>query len=89
MSVPSAAFRAGDVYIDYPYENMMFRFDSKTGKVFRKLHGTLSETEIPHTSSLFNEARIAGDLTTEEHYRQAGEKQVGKDVVKRFVPVPE
>jgi hypothetical protein len=27
------AFRAGDVYIDYPYEDVKFRFEKETGKV--------------------------------------------------------
>ena len=37
------AFVAGDVYIDYPYEDAKFRYEKATGKVYRWFYG---ETEF-------------------------------------------
>jgi len=32
-------FRKGDVYIDYPFEDMKFRFDKASNKVFVRCYG--------------------------------------------------
>jgi len=63
-------FREGrDVYIDYPFEDVMFRWEHKTGKVFRKFYGQ-AEGEIPYSSNLFHEAISAGQQITAEQYTQ-------------------
>jgi hypothetical protein len=58
FQVPSAAFRLGDVYIDYPFEDVKFRFEFKTGKAYRKFYGQ-AEAEIPASSKLFNQGCVA------------------------------
>jgi len=63
------AFREGDVYIDYPFEDVMFRWESETKKVFRKFYGQ-AEVEINHTSNLYHDAISAGELITAEQYAQ-------------------
>jgi hypothetical protein len=41
------AFRAGDVYIDYPYEDVKFRFEKETGKVWgRKWRSRTTRSSI-------------------------------------------
>ncbi len=63
------AFRAGDVYIDFPYEDAKFRYEKKTGKVYRRFYGE-AEKEIEPSSKLYHEAISAGNqITREEYYR--------------------
>lgn len=73
MAITSATFRQGDVYIDYPFEQVMIRYDHAKDKVFRKFYGESEETEIPQNNELFNEAILAGSQTTASQY-QAGKK---------------
>ncbi|MCI0504143.1 hypothetical protein L0Y65_05540 [Candidatus Micrarchaeota archaeon] len=60
-------FQAGDVYIDYPYEDVKFRFEKKTGKVFGRFYGQ-AEHEVAPSSELFHDAISAGRLITREEY---------------------
>jgi hypothetical protein len=58
------------VYIDVPYEEVMFRYENDTGKVFRKFYGGAREDEIGRESKLYSEAIIAGTQTTLDEYRR-------------------
>ena len=61
-------FRQGhDVHIDYPFEDVMFRWECQTGKVFRKFYGQV-EVEVDPTSKLFHEAISVGQQITAEQY---------------------
>ena len=60
-------FRKGDVYIDYPFEDMKFRFDKASNKVFVRFYGK-PEVEIDHGNAHFNEAISAGNVITKEEY---------------------
>lgn len=68
LGVDYAAFAAGDVFIDFPYEEVFFRFEKATGSVFRKFYGELTESEIPSSNNLFAEARIAGTQVSAQCY---------------------
>jgi hypothetical protein len=68
MAIPDELFGKGDVYIDFPQEEVMFYFQKETGKIFRKFYWRPSEDEVPHNSSIFVESRIYGALTTRENY---------------------
>jgi len=68
MGIPAEAFLAGDVYIDYPYERVMFRFVKEAGKIFHKFYGDSMEKEIPRTSTLLAEAEASGIQITAEEY---------------------
>jgi len=70
MGVPASTFREGDVYIDFPYEEVMFHYEKKTGKLFRKAYGSPAEDEIPHNLKIYADARSTGEQTTAEVYRQ-------------------
>ncbi|MDQ5988568.1 MAG: hypothetical protein CSYNP_04328 [Syntrophus sp. SKADARSKE-3] len=61
------AFRQGDVYLDYPFEDVKFRWEKETKKVFRRFYGK-AEEEISHTSNLYHDAISAGQLITREEY---------------------
>ncbi len=66
------AFREGhDVYLDYPFEEAMFRYEHQTGRIFRKFYGE-AEVEIDRTSNLFHEAISAGEQITAEQYSRGG-----------------
>jgi hypothetical protein len=56
------------VYIDYPFESVMFRWDD--GRVWSKWYGESFETERPESSDLFHQAILAGDEITAEQYRR-------------------
>jgi len=75
MGIKTEEFLKGDVYIDFPYEEVMFHFVKDSGKIFRKFYGDPLEDEVPHTSKLFAEAQIAGDLITAEQYLRGKEKR--------------
>ncbi len=60
-------FRKGDVYIDYPFEDMKFRFDKASNKVFVRCYGK-KEVEIDQSNEHFNEAIQAGKVITKEQY---------------------
>ncbi len=61
-------FRQGrDVYIDYPFEDVMFRWEHQTGKVFGKFYGQ-PEREIERSSRLFHEAISAGQEISAHQY---------------------
>ena len=61
------AFIAGDVYLDFPYEDAKFRYDKKTGRVFRRFYGQ-PEEEISPSSTLYNDAISAGKLIKRDEY---------------------
>lgn len=72
MGIPTAAFQAGDLYIEYGFEEVLFRYEKKTGRVFCKSYGAPRENEVAHDSKLFCEARCSGILTTAERYFSEG-----------------
>ena len=58
-----------DLYIDYPYEDAKFRYEKKTGKVYRRFYGQ-PEKEISPSSKLYHEAISAGKpISRTEYYR--------------------
>ncbi len=65
--VAMKAFIEGDVYIDYPYEDVKFSFEREAGKVYRRWYGE-SEMEIPYDSELYNESHSSGWAITREEY---------------------
>ena len=68
MGIPDTSFLSGDVYIDFPYEEVMFRHEKATGSIYRRFYGDSAEAAISHDSKLFAEARSAGTLVTRSDY---------------------
>ncbi len=63
------AFLKCDVYLDYPFEDVKFRWEKQTQKVYRRFYGE-PEMQISHTSNLYHNAISAGkQITREECYR--------------------
>ena len=72
MGIPNAAFRTGDLYIEYAFEDVLFRYEKESGRFFRKFYDSSREQEIPHDSKLLTEATCSGVLTTAERYTAGG-----------------
>ena len=53
------AFQQGDVYIDYPFEDVKFRYEHATSRVFRRFNNR-DEVEVGYTSDLFRDAMRSG-----------------------------
>lgn len=59
-----------DVYVDYPFEEVMYRWDHKAEKIYVKFYGENEKTEaIPHDNKLFNDALLSGHEITQEEYQ--------------------
>jgi hypothetical protein len=68
IAIAIEEFIKGDVYIDFPYEDAKFRYEKKTGRVFRRFYGE-AEKEIKPDSNLYNEAISVGrQITRDEYY---------------------
>jgi hypothetical protein len=75
VSVANRRFREGDVFIDYDFEEVMFRYDFASERIFRKFYGKPHETEISHDNGLFNDAIRFGDEIDAESYRLGKPRQ--------------
>lgn len=78
MGINLDGFRHGsDVFIDYDFEEVMFRWEAATRKVFRKFYGAQEEPlPIDRTNRLYNEAVDLGkeiDLETYSRGRTRSE----------------
>lgn len=62
-------FSDRDVYIDYPFEQVMYHWDYKNKKVYVKFYGENEKPEpVPHDNRLFNDALLAGQEITQDEY---------------------
>jgi hypothetical protein len=61
-----AARENRSVYINYPFEDVAFRWQSD-GTVYRKFYGQ-EEVRIPNDSKLFHEAISSGEEISAEEY---------------------
>ncbi|MDA0328182.1 MAG: hypothetical protein O2958_04145 [Gemmatimonadetes bacterium] len=72
MGIPLSAFQAGDLFIEYEFEEVLFRYEKGTGRFFCKRYGYSGEHEVPSDFTFLSEARSAGVLTTAERYSSEG-----------------
>lgn len=61
------AFLKGDVYIDYAFESVKFRYEKASGRVFRRFYGE-AEDEVEPSNPLYNDAIRTGAAITREQY---------------------
>ncbi len=58
-----------DIYIDYPFEEVMFRRACVDGLIYRKFYGEKETSEpISSDNRLFNDALLSGNEITPEYY---------------------
>lgn len=64
-------FAEGDIFIDYPYEEVTYRWDHLSKQIFVSCYGNEeSQNPVPHDNHLFNEAlRFGDEITREEYFR--------------------
>lgn len=64
------SFDERDVYIDYPFEQVMFRWDHINKVIFRKFYTESEFSEvIPSGNRLFNDALRFGTEISAEDYK--------------------
>lgn len=60
-----------DVYIDYPFEEVMFRRTCTDGLIYRKFYGEKETSQpIPGDNKLFNDALLSGNEIAREDYKK-------------------
>jgi hypothetical protein len=73
MGLSKADFRDRDIYVDYPFEDVMFRFDHKTNGFYQKFYGAAHEAVVPQDNKLLTDAILYGEEIDAGVYR-AGKK---------------
>lgn len=65
-------WRTQDFYIDYEFEEVMYRWDHIKQTRYQKFYGkhNTQEKEIPHDQKLYNDAILYGVEITKEEYEQ-------------------
>ncbi|MDO6454573.1 hypothetical protein Q8W30_09650 [Neptunomonas phycophila] len=62
-------FTEKDVYIDYSFEEVMYRWDQEAEKIYVKFYGEREKADpIPHDNRLFNDALLSGQEISKEQY---------------------
>jgi hypothetical protein len=62
-------FELQDIFVDYPFEKVMFRWDHFARKVYRKFYSELEfHSEIDATNNLFNQALKYGLEISQNDY---------------------
>lgn len=68
ISKSDPRFAAQALYLDYDFEEVMFRWDPVTRSRYRKLYGAAEDGPIPHDDDLYNQALLFGDEISESSY---------------------
>lgn len=61
MGIVSSRFTEGDVYVDYAFEEVLFRWEAASRRTFRKFYGQTAEQEVAFSNNLFAEALQYGE----------------------------
>jgi hypothetical protein len=69
MDISKSDLKGKDVYVDYNFENVLFRFEHKTRTFFRKFYGEDYEVEVKYNNRLLNDAIRFGDESDEHTYK--------------------
>jgi hypothetical protein len=70
MGISKADLQPGrDIHIDYPFEEVMFKWDSTALAIYRKFYGEPEgEKPVPHDNRLFHDALSFGDEVSRDVY---------------------
>ena len=75
MSINLTEYTNKDLYVDDPFEEVMFRRENKTGNIYRKFYSSTEYSEPIHFSNkLYFEATQSGRAISKEEYEN-GKKQ--------------
>jgi uncharacterized protein len=61
-------FGREDIYVDYPFEEVMFRWDHTSRKVYRRFYDKAESGPVPHDNGLYNQALQFGDEIQRDVY---------------------
>jgi hypothetical protein len=62
-------FLENDVFIDYSFEEVMYRWDHNSKKIYVKFYGNAETSKpVPHDNRLFNDAILYGEQISLEQY---------------------
>jgi hypothetical protein len=65
----SERFAREDIFVDYAFEQVMFRWDHLEKKNYRKFYGKSENLEpIPQANRLLNDAFLFGEEITKDEY---------------------
>ena len=67
-----------DVYVGDDFEEVMYRWDAKKRKIYRKFYGDNFETKPPSDSKLLFDVVQTGEEITKEQYIRGKPRQVMK-----------
>jgi len=70
MSIKTGVYMdTKNIYIDYPFEEVMFRRMSINGSIHRKFYGEFESNELIHSNNkLYNDALLFGMEITKKIY---------------------
>lgn len=69
-------FNTRDIFVDYPFEEVMYRWDHKRKEIFVKFYGASeSEKPVERSNRLFNDALLSGEEITEQQYANGKARQ--------------
>ncbi len=74
MGISKGKFRDRDIFLDYEFEDVMFRFEAGARRFFRKFYGESKESEVLHDNRLLNDAMLFGEETDSKTYQQGRPK---------------
>jgi hypothetical protein len=64
-------FAERDVYIDYPFEQVMYRWDRNTRTIYRKFYGSQESPDpVLQDNRLFNDAILYGQEISRDDYER-------------------
>ncbi|MBV7556151.1 hypothetical protein KW841_27755 [Pseudomonas sp. PDM28] len=62
-------FANEDFYVDYPYEEVTYRWDHHLKQIFVRFYGNEESSQpVPHDNRLYNEALRFGEEITRQDY---------------------
>ena len=65
-------FKEREIFVDYPFEEVMFRWDHLQQPAFRKFYGeSESKNPVSHENRLFNDALLYGIEVRREQYMKS------------------
>jgi hypothetical protein len=64
-------FADADVFVDYSFEQVMYRWDHIAKKIYVRLYGEDEKSSpVPHDGRLFNDALLYGEEISREVYER-------------------
>lgn len=69
MGISRSELMNRSVFVDYDFEEVMFRYDHKTKRYFRKFYGRKDEVEVWYDNRLLTDALLYGNEIDEQLYK--------------------